>query len=362
MTRSADVLIVAAEASGDALGAGLALALLRRAPGLQLSGLAGPGMRAAGVHGLFAAESLGVMGLTEVFAALPRLHQARRAMRSALERRPRVLVCVDSPDFNLPLARRARALGVPVVMLGSPQVWAWRAQRARSIAETVQEVLCLLPFEPAWYRRHGGRASFVGHPLADHPPAHGPPGQDWALLPGSRRQELRRLLPVMLDAVRSLRREHPGAVVRLPLAPGLDEADLEGLGDLSLVQRVGSVREAVTPARACLVAAGTATLELACLGRPMVVCCRVSPLTWQVGTHLVRGVRQLALPNLLADRPVVPEFNQHFSADQLAGAWMAAAEGGQLPELAAVRRRVSGPDSSARAAERVLRYLGRSAP
>lgn len=349
------VLLSAGEASGDRLGAALVRALRERAPELEFEGIAGPAMRAEGVRAIARVEDLGVMGLFELLSALPRIWRTRRAAVGALERRPQLFVPIDAPDFNLPLLRVARAEGVPSVLLGSPQVWAWRGGRARDIAGLAREVLCLLPFEPPWYTRAGGQASFVGHPLADLPPM-GPPGQDWAILPGSREGEIRRLLPQMVEAARILQARVPGARVRLPLAPTLRRETLEAAADLRGIEVVGSVAEAVEPARACLVASGSATLELACLGRPMAVCYRVHPLSYGLGRLLVRGVKFIALPNLIAGRPVVPELLQRFSSEELVDAWMGATTA-QLPELAAVREAVRGPGAAERAAERVLAAL-----
>lgn len=349
------ILLTAGEASGDRLGAALVRALRVREPGLEFFGVAGPAMRAEGVVPIARVEDLSVMGIVELLGALPRVLGVRRSVLDALASRPDLWVPIDAPDFNLPLLPRAAALGVRSVLYGSPQVWAWRAGRARDIAALSAEVLCLLPFEPPWYTQHGGRASFVGHPLADAEPL-GPPGEDWAVLPGSRRSEIRRLLPDMIDAVRLLRARVPGARVRLPLAPTLRREELEAVADLAEVELVGSVAEAVGPARACLVASGSATLELACLGRPMAVCYRVHPLSYAVARLLVRGVRHIALPNLIAGRAVVPELLQRFTAAELVDAWMGAGEA-QRAGLAEVRAAVRGPLAAGRAAERGLACL-----
>jgi len=354
------LLLSAAEASGDLLGGELASAIKAQAPTLRLRGLAGPAMRAAGVEAIGETEELGVMGVAEVLSELPKLRAARRSLVEALAEKPQALVVIDAPDFNIPLARKARAAGIPVVFYGSPQVWAWRAGRARELA-ALGQVLCLLPFEPELYRAHGGRADFVGHPARDRfEPST--PGSDWALLPGSRRAEIQRLLPPMLEAARLLREAVPGAHIRLPLAPGLDRGLLEscaGAVGLEGVEVVSTVAEAAAPAAACLVASGTVTLELACLGRPMVVVYRVHPLTWTLGKLLVRGVEHVALPNVLLGKEAVPEFLQHWESQALCEAWREAAVGEQAAALARVRTLLGEPGAAQRAAEQVLAGLTR---
>lgn len=352
------LLLSAAEASADALGAELVRALRRRRPGLRVLGLAGPRMRAEGVEPLGRSEALGVMGVAELWGALGRLWSARRALERALDARPALFVPVDAPDLHLPLLPRAQARGVPVVLLGSPQVWAWRPGRARRIAALAREVLCLLPFEPALYTAHGGRATWIGHPAVDRAPPR-PRGEGWALLPGSRRAELRRLLPDLLRAAELLRAEAPGVPVRLGLAAGLSRRELEQAagGALGGVEVVEGLEAAAAPARACLVASGTATLELAAMDRPMVICARVHPLTWALGRLLVRGIRHVGLPNLLLDEGAVPEHLQRFTPAELAASARAAAGGAQDGALARVRALLGPPGVADRAAERVLAAL-----
>ncbi len=361
----ARLLIAAGEASGDRLAADLVTALRRRLPGLSVRGVAGPAMRAAGVEAVAHQEQIAVMGVAEVLARLPEIQQVRRAMFAAIAEGADLLVVVDAPDFNLPMARAARRAGVPVVFYVSPQVWAWRKGRAKTIAGLAEEVLCLLPFEPAYYEAHGGRASFVGHPVLDRcPPAAGE-GVDWALLPGSRRAEIAALLPDMLAAAGLLLEAEPGAVIRLPVAPGLRREDLEAVGGeaLARVALVGSLREAVEPAKAALVASGTATLEVACMGRPMAVAYRVHPLTYAVGRALVKGVEHMALPNLILGRRAIPELLQDFTPQDLVDAWRAAAEDdAQRAALVELRAALGGGPlggADERAAERVAAVLQR---
>ncbi len=335
-------MISAAEPSGDELAAELVVALGEHLE-IEAYGLAGPAMRAAGVEAIADAERLGVMGLVEVIGVIP---DALRIREELVARLPgtSLLVVVDAPDFNIPLARKARERGVDVVFYVSPQVWAWRKGRAKEIAEIAEAVICLLPFEPAFYERHGGRALFFGHPVAERIEHAGPPGQDLAILPGSRKSEVDRLLDDLVEAARQT-----GLVTRLPRAAGIELPALPG------IEIVEDISSAATGAKAALTASGTATLELACLGRPMVVCYRVNPLTYGIGKLLVTGVEHMALPNLVLGRRAVPELLQDFGPADL----VAALEGSerQLADLEEVRALLEGPGATARIASFVAEHL-----
>lgn len=356
------VVLSAGEASGDALAAELAVALLTRRPSLRLRGLAGPKMRAAGVEAIGRVEDLGVMGVAEVLGALSRVRAARAALRSALAERPAMFVPVDAPDLHLPMIPDARRAGAKVVLYGVPQVWAWRRGRAKTLARDADELLCLLPFEPACFEPYGGRATFVGHPALDRAGALTPRGDDWAIFPGSREGELRRLLPVFLDVARGLRAARPGAVVRLALAPTVSAEKMRqlaqdagrGLDDVVLVE---GVLAAALPARACLAASGTVTLELACLGRPAVVVYKVHWLTYWIGRLLVRGVEHMALPNLILGRRAYPEHLQNLDADAILADLLRLGEPGQDDTAQAIRARLGPPGAADRAAERILSHL-----
>jgi len=357
------LLISAGEASGDRLAADLVVALRERIPGLEARGMVGPAMREIGVGEVDRLERIAVMGIAEVVKNLPEIQEARRAMFAAIEEGADLLVVVDAPDFNLPMARAARKRGIPVVFYVSPQVWAWRKGRAKTIAALAEEVLCLLPFEPPYYEAHGGSATFVGHPALERCPLLEGEGTDWALLPGSRRSEVAALLPDMLAAAALLRETLPDAVIRLPLAPGLSREELvEVVGEeaLSAVTLTDSLVSAVAPARAALTASGTATLEIACMGRPMAVLYKVHPLTYAVGRALVRGVEHMALPNLILGRRAVPELLQDYTPRELADAWMAAADDAeQRAALIELRGALGGGGATERAADRVASILRR---
>jgi len=351
--RPLRLLLSAAEPSGDRLAAELLLAL-RELREVEVRAVAGPALRALGVTEIAAVEDLSVNGVQEVLARWPSIRRARRRLCTALDDPPDLLVTVDAPDLHLPLARAARARGVRAVGYVSPQVWAWRPGRARAIARDLDRLLCLFPFEPALYTRHGLDARFVGHPVVDRlaEVRRAPRPGCFALLPGSRREELRRLLPVFLDAARAVRRERPEATFRLGLAEGADRGLVpaeEG------VEVVAGLAAAAAEAEAALVASGTATLELAVLGVPMVVAYQVHASTYALGRLLVRGVRHIALPNILAGEGIVPEHLQRLDPTALAVDLLRVAADPAVPaRLRAVRSSLGPPGAARRAAEALL--------
>ncbi|HLE60533.1 MAG TPA: lipid-A-disaccharide synthase [Thermoanaerobaculaceae bacterium] len=358
------VFLVAGEASGDLHAANLLLALRRLAPEVEAFGVGGERLRDAGLECVALSEELSLMGFAEVVRDLPRLWRlSRRVREAALERRPRVAVLVDSPDFNLPLARHLARAGIPVVIYISPQLWAWRAGRVRRIRRDVRRVLCILPFEVDFYGRHGVPAEFVGHPLVDElaPVMRELPPRvphALALLPGSRWHEVESLLPAMLAAAGRLGATIPDLKVRLVVAPGLDPERVRGFLAGAAVELVTSDRHrALVACSAALVASGTATLECALLGVPMVVGYRLHPASYLMARFLVR-VPHVALVNLVAGRGVVPELVQDaFTPEALAreaGALLGGGGEQQQAGLAEVRCRLGEEGASERAARAVL--------
>ncbi len=300
--------VVAGEASGDRLVARLVTALGQRLD-LVARGLVGPESRAAGVACAAPLESVQAFGLTEVLPRLPGLVRlGRELIRDARKFRPDVILTVDSPDLCLRLGRQLRGVA-PRLHWVAPQVWAWRASRVRRLAECVDEVLCLLPFEASMLRVAGVRARFVGHPAALPQPAQREPDLV-ALAPGSRPSEIRRLWPVLRDVAAHIRQRDARARFVVPLAATATPPD-----DLDAA-RVDGVRGA-TSASVAITASGTATLEWAAAGVPQVVVYATSPLTFAVGRRLVRSPH-IALPNVLAGRAVVPERVQHLDPRELA--------------------------------------------
>ena len=323
------IALVAGETSGDTLGAALVEALKRRFPNAEFAGVAGPKMRAAGCTAWHDIDELAVMGLTEVITHLPRLMRLRAQLRrQILDWRPDVFVGVDYKEFNLGLARQLKLAGLATVQYVSPQVWAWRQGRVRTIGESVDLVLCLFPFEPDFYREHGVRAAFVGHPLADQIPLEadraaaraelGLPADDrvLAVLPGSRRGEVEKLADVFAGATELLAARVPGLVTIAPMVtPALRDLFAERCAQHAPTARVrmldGQARLALAAADVVLVASGTATLETALFRRPMVVAYKLGFIT----AFLLRRLRMVKIehfsqPNLLAGKELVPEFFQ----------------------------------------------------
>jgi len=327
--RPLNVALVAGEASGDALGAGLIRALEARAPGSRYFGIAGPKMVAAGCEAWHGTDELSVMGFAEVLRDLPRLLRLRRRLiRRFRDARPDVFVGIDSPDFNLPIAAALKPAGIAAVQYVSPQVWAWRQSRVHGIRRSTDLVLCVLPFEKEFYDKHGVNAVFVGHPLADEVPlevdrdaaraalglARG--GPVLAVLPGSRRAEVARLARPFMETARWLQARRPGLGVIVALANDRT-ADLfreEAVEiDLDPPARivVGRARDAMGAADVVLTASGTASLEVTLVKRPMVVAYILSGLTHRLYRALgLKALPHFSLPNLLAGRLLFPEFLQ----------------------------------------------------
>jgi lipid-A-disaccharide synthase len=374
--------IVAAEHSGDQLGAALIGALRARVPDLVCFGVAGPKMIAAGCEPWARADELGVMGLAEVLSHLPRLLKLRAALRTRLLReRPDVFIGIDAPEFNLGLARHLKRAGIPTVQYVSPQVWAWRQGRVRTIGAAVDMVLCLLPFESEFYTQHGVRAEFVGHPLADEIPlmadraaARRELGLEAnvpliALLPGSRLGEVTRLAAPFVAAAARIAHLKPGYGFIAPMASAAireefakEVAQVPGAPVIRLLD--GQAQQALAAADGVIVTSGTATLETLLTGRPMVVAYKGNPVTaFVLRTLGIVKVRYFSLPNLLAGRALVPEFLQ----EQVRGAALGDALLEQLEEPARVRElqqeftaihRALRRGGAARAADAILGSLG----
>ncbi len=328
------VYMVAGEASGDVLGARLIAALRRARPDLTFAGIGGARMEHSGLASLFPMRELAVMGLVEV---LPRLRSLRKRLDETVAdiaaRRPDLVVTIDSPGFTLRLLRRIGP-SVRRAHYVAPQVWAWRERRVRHYPGLWDDLLCLLPFEPEFFARHGIAARFVGHPVlesgagsgdgarfrARH--AIGPEAQVLVLMPGSRRSEAPRLLPVFGAMLERLRPRLPGLVAVVPTA-----REVAGLvGDATsgwtvppiLVTDTDEKHDAYAAAAAALTKSGTSTLELALAGVPMAVTYRVNPITAAIARRLIR-VPHVAMVNLLAGRALVPELlQQDCTPDRLA--------------------------------------------
>ena len=380
------IYIVAGEASGDALGARLVGALRGRRPDLTFAGIGGERLAEQGMDSLFPMRELALMGLIEV---LPNIRNLSRRMAQTVAdittHRPALIVTIDSPGFTLRLAERVKPLGIPIVHYVAPQIWAWRPGRVKKVKERVDRILCLLPFEPVLFDNAGIPASFVGHPVlesgADGGDAarfrarHGLGAEERLLLamPGSRRMEAKRLLPIFGATLRLLEPRLPGLRPVIPVSPVVAELVRDAAagwpGRPILVETLAEKHDAFAAVResggAGLIKSGTSSLEMAVAGLPHVVTYRVNPITAAIIRRLVR-VRFASLVNLLAEREIAPEYLQdRATPDALAEALhrlltdpQAAAE--QRAGLASVLDQLHPPGlaPSEAAAETVLEALG----
>lgn len=371
MSRPLRIALVAGEASGDILGSGLMQALRERHPDVEFIGVGGPRMEALGLRSMFAMERLSVMGLVEVLGRLPELLRRRKHLIADLiEARPDVFIGIDAPDFNLTVELRLRRAGIRTVHYVSPSVWAWRQKRVLKIRDGCDLMLTLFPFEAQFYAEHQVPVRFVGHPLADAIPLQadraqarhelGLPeeGAVVALMPGSRGGEVSRLGPLFLDAAERLRTLRPGVHFVMPCANPERRAQLEQLlanRDLPLTLLDGRSHDALAACDAVLIASGTATLEALLFKRPMVVAYRVAGLTYRILKRLVKSP-YVSLPNLLAERLLVPELLQDAATpDALAQTLAPLIDGGtaQTDGFDVIHRALRR-DASVQAADAVL--------
>ena len=376
MTDLMRVALVAGEASGDILGAGLMQALKAQYPQIEFVGVGGPLMQAQGLNSYFPMERLSVMGLVEVLGRLPELLSRRkRLINTLITAKPDVFIGIDAPDFNLTLELKLRQAGIKTVHYVSPSVWAWRQKRVLKIREACDLMLTLFPFEAQFYQDHQVPVRFVGHPLADTIPqqadraaardalnlSHDQPVV--ALMPGSRGGEVSRLGSLFLDAAVRLRTLRPGIQFVLPCSSPERRAQLEqmlvGL-DLPLTLLNGRSHEALAACDAVLIASGTATLEALLYKRPMVVAYKVAPLTYRILKRLVTSA-YISLPNLLAERLLVPEMIQDAATPEALAQLLAPLlDGGQVQtEGFDVIHRALRRDASVQAAQAVLQLTGR---
>lgn len=369
------LLMVAGEASGDLHGSKVVAKLGEIAPGLRVFGVAGERMTSAGMEAVFHSDAFSMVGFAEIVRHVPRLRRAMDELVGlAIGRGTRLAVLIDYPGFNLILARRLRAAGIGVLYYISPQVWAWGEGRVRKIARRVDRMAVILPFEEEFYRRRGVEVEFVGHPLLEEPwvasvtaPRTGlVEPRTLGLLPGSRRQEVSRHVSVMLGAARRLRRDVRGLRVRLGLARGIDVAWIRGLAgdDLEGVELVApaDVPGLLIESTAVMVASGTATLEAACAGTPMVIVYRTSALSYALARRLVR-IPHVGLVNVIAGEEVAPELLQgDATPEALASSARQYLVDGELAarvsrRLMRVRESLGAPGASARVARMVLSML-----
>jgi lipid-A-disaccharide synthase len=375
------ILISAGEASGEFYGAELIHALRRQTRdhlnlrAMEFFGVGGDRMRDAGCELLVDAREIAEVGIVEVVKHIPRIYRRfREVVREAETRRPDAAVLIDFPDFNLRLARELHQRGVPVIYYVSPQLWAWKQRRIERVRKYVRQMLVIFPFEEKFYRERGVAAEFVGHPLADLPQPTVTreqfaaeykldPDRPWiALLPGSRRGEVSRILPVLLDAAQLL---GPDYVYLVPVASTLD-ASWVGLFLASYsgppIVLTHDARATLLHARAAAVSSGTATLEASLIGTPFAMVYGVAPLTWKLGRRLVK-VDRFAMVNLIAGRDVVPELVQsNFTPERVSAELRRIIPDGEpresmLAGFAEARRRLQPQDAKGSASDRAARAV-----
>ncbi|MBF0307904.1 MAG: lipid-A-disaccharide synthase [Magnetococcales bacterium] len=363
------IMMVAGEASGDLLGAQLLHGLHTRFPSLQAEGVGGPAMQQAGLVSRHDFRRLSIVGLLEVGRALPSLVGIFRDLLSWMRReRPLLLVTIDLPDFNFLLGRLAKRAGIPVVHYVSPQVWAWRPGRVHSLARFLDHLLVLYPFEPRWYENTTLPVHFVGHPLLKWAVPSRPreviraelgleEGQELVVvLPGSRHGEIRRMLPVLARSCRLLRERRPRVRCVGALAATLTEGDIRQFWPAECGEPIpfyaGRTYDLLAAGDAGLITSGTASLEAACLGLPMVVAYRVNALTYQIGLRLIK-TPFISLVNLILGEGVVPERIQNeANPERLAQdveRFLADPVGTSLTKeaFARMRHRLESPDCNA---------------
>lgn len=375
------IMIVAGEASGELHGAGVVAALRARRPEIDILGIGGDRMKQAGCELVYHIERFSVMGLTEVVRHLPFVRRALRRLDGILEsRRPDALILIDYPDFNLRLARKARSRGIPVLYYISPQVWAWRARRIHNIVKLVDCMAVVFPFEVELYEKAGGKVVFVGHPLLEVLESRQTRADFCAgagldsdrpiigMLPGSRTMEVERMLPAMVGTLRTVQRDLPGVQGVIGLAPTVSRSGLAACltGKAGLEECARSVPvvenstyEVMNHADLLLVTSGTATLESACFGTPLLVLYRLSRLSWWIARRLV-NVPDIGLVNVVAGRRIAPEFLQDevdpnvLSPVVLDLLRESEKRRAMTRELREVRDRLGTPGASSRVAELAL--------
>ena len=371
------ILIIAGEASGDMHGASLVRALKRKRPDLRFRGIGGDRMSEAGVEIVRHVSEMAFLGFFEVLKHLPFIRRVLAEVRNLMEsRNPKLVILIDYPGFNLKIAKEAKKRGIPVVYYISPQVWAWGKGRVKKIAERVDRMLVIFDFEEPIYRRAGMDVAFVGHPLKDTVrPAVSrsvffrnagldPRRPLLGLMPGSRKQEIRHLLPEMVKAVGLLRRDIPGLQAVVAVAPTLSDQVLHP--HLSGTEAIRSVRsqtyEAMAYSDAALVASGTATLETALSGTPMVILYKMSSGSFFLGKLLVR-MENIGLVNIVAGKRIVPELLQkNVTPEKIRAATLPLLTDREhrkeiLRDLKEVARRLGRPGATERAADQIVEFL-----
>lgn len=372
ITGKKEIMIVAGEASGDLHGANLIRAIRKKTDGFHFCGMGGPELEALNVELLYDAQKVAVVGLVEVISHLPSIFSAKRILSKRLkENLPALLIIIDLPDFNLMLAKTAKQLGVPVFYYITPQVWAWRSGRVKTIGERVDKLGVILPFEEGFFKARGLEAEYVGHPLLDHVKVTMSKEKFFekndiaqnqkviGLIPGSRSKEISSLLPDLLSAAALLQeRSQEKLTFLLPQAPTISREELEAqnidyyekLLDLHVIK--DNRYDLMASCDAVAAVSGTVTLELAILSVPMVVIYRGSPITYWVGTKIVK-IPNFSLVNLIAEKEVVKELLQdEVTPESIAAEVTDILDGERRTEVAKELARVNSLLGTAGASER----------
>lgn len=373
---SKKIFISAGELSGDIHGGNLIAAIKKADPEIAVSAIGGDNMSGAGASLLYHIRDTSFMGFTEVVKHLPFIYRLwKDTLRHIDQIQPDLVVVIDYPGFNLRLAKAVSKRNIPVIYYISPQVWAWHQSRVKTIKKYISEVLCILPFEEKWFRKHGVNAQFVGHPLLDQfaniekdsidtsPIA--PPGVSMiiGLFPGSRKQEIERHLPVMIAAVQILRLKFPKMAVAVSIAPGIDLSGYREKYNLDWLYWIkNSNYQIMRKSDLLIMSSGTATLEATLFQTPMVVIYRLSPLSYYLGKLLVR-VPFITIANLIANKKGISELIQHDASPENIASQVELIltdenqRKNSVEFLTDVTRRLGKPGASERVAKIILNYI-----
>jgi lipid-A-disaccharide synthase len=367
------LLIVAGEPSGDIHAANLITAIKKKSPDTELIGMGGGRMREAGANILFDITDIDIVGFTEALSHLRKLKELLQSLSTFIDsEKPDGVILVDYPGFNLRLAARAKKKGIKVIYYISPQVWAWGKGRIKEIAKSVDKMIVILPFEKEFYSHEKVKVEFVGHPILDTIemfPSEGAVNETIAILPGSRRQEVRRHLPLMLNAASLMRKERPELLFVVLLSPSISPSEIAAFAlppGVRIMDSAGTPPqkkyEVMASAPLLLVASGTATLEGACVGAPMLIIYKVSFLTWLLGKALLK-IPYIGLVNVVAGKKIAPELLQFDARPERIAKTALSLLGDEekmnvmRKELKKVRAKLGTPGASERAAAIILEEI-----
>ncbi|MEW6094929.1 MAG: lipid-A-disaccharide synthase [bacterium] len=372
------IAIITGEASGDLYGGRLAKALKELSPNLELQGMGGFNMAEAGVNLIFDMTDLSGIGALEVIAKIPKFFQRLKEVGNYLKgNKPQLLILIDFPEFNMRLAKIANRLNIPTIYYIPPTAWAWRRGRAKTIAKSVDKVISIFDFEAKVYQEAGNEVEFVGHPLLDIAVAKMTKEEACkefkldakkkiiGILPGSRKKEIEVLLPIMLSSVEKIRNKFPDAQFILPLATTLSKDDVSYFFPLPSHLQVieNNVYEVMNISDLIIVASGTATLEAACLGIPMIIVYKLNWLSWQLGRLLVSTGGFIGMPNIVAGKEIVPELLQNRATPESISQYaIGLLEDEKKREemsskLRQVREKLGNSEATIRAAKTILKHV-----